>query len=762
LAWLASVFVCVAVAAMGAPPAYGAGGTISTIAGNGTAGYTGDSGAATSAELSDPHGVGVDSSGDLVIAGYSNQAVRLVAAASCSSGCPYGLASMTKGDIYTVAGNGIGGFSGDSGAATSAELNFPIGVGVDSSGDLLIADYINNRVRLVAAASCSSGCPYGLSSMTKGDIYTIAGNGTAGFSGDSGAATSAELNGPDGVAVDSSGDLLIADPFNNRVRLVAAASCSSGCPYGLASMTKGDIYTIAGNGTQGYSGDSAAATSAEVNRPAGVGVDASGDMLIGDVSNQRVRLVAAASCSSGCPYGLASMTKGDIYTVAGNGTGGFSGDMGAATSAKVQNPGGVGVDSSGDLLIADVFNQRVRLVAAASCFSGCPYGLASMTKGDIYTIAGNGTAGFSGDSGAATSAELHLPVGVAVESGGDLVIVDSLNNVLRLVTVGASPSLSMSVPSSGTAGSQISASSISAALSGGEASPAGTISFKVFGPQSSAPSSCGSGGTTVGTASVSGNGTYHSSAGFAPSIPGNYWWYASYGGDANNAAASSTCGTAMAETVVPDTGPPSISITSPANGARYTQGQVVKASYSCTDPDGAADVASCAGPVAPGSPIVTSITGAHSFTVHAADRAGKGASQTVSYTVAASGGGTPRIITSGRRSTKTHGAHVVVDPGIKVFCPAGGQPCTGNETATATLPASVGKSKKVIGRVHFTILAGRSSELRFKLTSKGARLLRKLKILRVKVTVVCRVDHNPSISATTTISIKAPPRRHHH
>ncbi|HUA44446.1 MAG TPA: hypothetical protein VMA77_04420 [Solirubrobacteraceae bacterium] len=572
---LLALMVCLLLCLFGAAAAFAAGGTISTFAGNGTVGYSGDGGAATSAELRNPTGVAVDASGDTLIADASNNVVRLVAAADCSSGCPYGLSSMTQGDIYTVAGDGTHGYSGDGGPATSAELHGPDLVAVDPDGNLLIADGANDVVRLVAAGDCSSGCPYGLSSTTQGDIYTVVGDGTAGYSGDGGPATSAELNQPDGMNVDSSGDLLIADLGNNRVRLVAAADCSSGCPYGLSSMTKGDIYTVAGDGTGGHSGDGGAATSAELNEPDGVGVDLNGDLLIGDEQNQRVRLVAAASCSSSCPYGLASMTTGDIYTVAGDGTFGNSGEGVAATSGELGDPAGVGVDPVGDLLIANVETSVVRLVAGVSCSSDCPYGLSSMTEGDIYTVAGDGSFGDTGDGGPATSAELAYPFDVAFQPDGNLLIAEQQGNRVRSVTLAsggaASPSLSATAPSNGTVGSAISASSVSSTLSGGT-SPTGTISFKVFGPESSPPTDCASGATTVGAATVTGNGTYDSSASFTPASAGDYWWYASYGGDADNNATASTCGASMAETVVSAIGAASPSVSGTPNTTSVTLG----------------------------------------------------------------------------------------------------------------------------------------------------------------------------------------------
>jgi hypothetical protein len=224
--------------------------------------------------------------------------------------------------------------------------------------------------------------------------------------------------------------------------------------------------------------------------------------------------------------------------------------------------------------------------------------------------------------------------------------------------------------------------------------------------------------------------------------------------------------TATVAITVVDTTAPSISIAAPANGAAYTQAQVVNASYSCTDPDGPTDVASCAGPVAAGSPIDTASLGAHTFTVLASDRAGNRVSQTVQYMVAASAHGgspTPTVKTSRRPSTKRRGATILVDPGIRVTCPAGGETCTAEETVTVRVAASAarGKTKKiVIGRQRFTIPAGESKELTLRLNGKGARLLRKLNMLRVSFVVISRVDHNKPITTTKTITIKLPPRKH--
>src|SRR5207248_1602279 len=373
---------------------------IYTVAGNGTYGFSGDGGAATAAELNSPDQAAVDGAGNLVIADGANDRVRVVAA---SDGTFYGQA-MTAGDIYTVAGNGTTGFSGEGGPATSAELDSPRGVTVDGDGNLVISDRGNNLVRVVAA---STGTFYG-QAMTAGDIYTAAGNGTLGFSGDGGPATSAELASPDQTAVDGAGNLVIADGANGRVRVVAA---SDGIFYGQA-MTAGDIYTAAGNGIGGFSGDGGPATGAVLSGPRRVTVDGGGNLIIAD---------------RGIFYGQA-MTAGNIYTVAGSGLPGFTGEGGVATTPRPAVPEPAAVDGAGNLVIADGANNRVRVVAPRA---GTFYGRA-MTKGHIYTVAGNGTFGFSGDGGAATAAELRIPEDAAVDGAGNLVITDSANNRARV------------------------------------------------------------------------------------------------------------------------------------------------------------------------------------------------------------------------------------------------------------------------------------------------------------------------------------------
>jgi len=215
----------------------------------------------------------------------------------------------TTGVLTLVAGNGTYGFSGDNGPATNAQLNGPVGVTLDSAGDLYIADQGNNCIRKVSG----------------GVITTVAGNGTLGFSGDNGPAVSARLD-FGGVAVDPAGNVYIADSGTSRIRKVS----------------NGVIATVAGNGTFGFSGDNGPATSAQLNGPSGVAVDSGGNLYIADVGNSRIRKVS----------------NGVITTVAGGGM--QSGDSGPATSAEMSGPAGVAVDSAGNLYIADTLDNRIR------------------------------------------------------------------------------------------------------------------------------------------------------------------------------------------------------------------------------------------------------------------------------------------------------------------------------------------------------------------------------------------------------------------
>ncbi len=449
-------------------------GDVYTVAGqaNGTGGNSGAGGLATSAKLSLPEGLGFDSGHDLYVAVTGNNMVQMV---SYSSQSLWGQ-SMTANRIYDLAGNagGTAGTGGDGGPGTSAYLDAPTSLSVNNGKQLYIADAGNNRIQELARTTHTE---FGIS-MTAGDIYTIAGqaDGTGGYSGDGGLATSAKIRNPQGLSVTSTdtmyiaeagnnrvgqvnssdiisdyagngwtlattgdggpavdaglnvpegevfdhyGDVIIADGGNNRIQEIAATAHTQ---WGIA-MQAGDVYTIAGSdqGFAGNSGDGGAATSARLNDPMSIAMDAAGNLYIADTSNCEIQEITAST--------------GDISTVAGSsaGTCGDSGNGGPATSALLTQIQGVALDSAGDLYIADTFNNQVREVFAAG---GQSFGK-SMTAGDIYTIAGStsGTAGTSGDGGAATSALLHYPVALGVDGTGNLYIADWGNNRIQEVPV---------------------------------------------------------------------------------------------------------------------------------------------------------------------------------------------------------------------------------------------------------------------------------------------------------------------------------------
>jgi uncharacterized protein (TIGR03437 family) len=280
-------------------------GIVSTVAGNGIAGYSGDGGLAVNASLSAETGLALDPSGNLYIADAHNMRVRMV---------------TPNGIISTVAGTGVQGFSGDGGPATSATLNVPASV-MFSNGNLYIADSSNQRIRKVSS---------------NGTITTVAGNGgPGGFSGDGGPATSAALNFPLGMAMDGLGNLYFADGGNNCVRRIA--------PNGVITTVAGN-----GNGTGGFFGDQGPATSATLNIPEDVAIDVANNLLIADSANNRIRKVVVSS--------------GIISTVAGITGNGFSGDGGPATQAELNFPWGVTTDATGDVYIGDRVNNRVRIV----------------------------------------------------------------------------------------------------------------------------------------------------------------------------------------------------------------------------------------------------------------------------------------------------------------------------------------------------------------------------------------------------------------
>ncbi len=328
--------------------------SITTAAGGGSAG---DGGTPLNALVILPAGLALDASGNPYVTD-TDARVR----------------SVINGVINTVAGDGIDAYSGpgfgDGGSATSVSLNDPEGAALDASGNLYIADSGNCSVREVSA----------------GVITTLAGGHGCGYNGDNITATSAMLNEPTGVAVDSTGNVYIADNYNHRVRKISG----------------GTITTIAGTGSPGFSGDGVA-TLVELNNPRYVALDSSGNLYISDFTNNRVR----------------RLSNGMLTTVAGNGAAGYSGE-GIATAVALNSPSGIAIDGAGNLFIAEWGGQRIREV----------------TGGMTSTIAGTGTPGFSGDGGPATSAQIDIPQQLALDTSGNVFFSDSDNNRVRVIHSG--------------------------------------------------------------------------------------------------------------------------------------------------------------------------------------------------------------------------------------------------------------------------------------------------------------------------------------
>ncbi|HEV8130550.1 MAG TPA: IPT/TIG domain-containing protein [Acidobacteriota bacterium] len=394
---------------------------ITTVAGGSS--FAGDGSLATSASLSFPWGISLDSAGNVYVTEPFNNRVRRV--------------NSRTGVIHTVAGNGRLDFSGDGGPATAASLSSPTGITVDNAGNLFIVDKNNRRVRKVDAATrvittvagggqpadnlgdngpatkaalkapnsvavdgqgnlfiSDSGSGPGSGRIRKvgvdGIIQTVAGGGSPVDNlGDGGLATSARLDSPDGITVDAAGDLVVADTDNNRIRKIDART--------------GIITTVAGGAFLAQDGVMATATS--LSSPHGVAVDADGNLFIADFGYARVRKV--------------SRTNNVINTVAGSNQLVFLGDNGPATDAAMA-PFGVAVDAAGNLFIADVFNSRVRKVDAISKF--------------ITTFAGTGSS-YTGDGGPATAAALNVPFSIYLDSVGNIYIADTINNRIRRVDV---------------------------------------------------------------------------------------------------------------------------------------------------------------------------------------------------------------------------------------------------------------------------------------------------------------------------------------
>ena len=348
-----------------------AAGSVLTHVGNGFNGYSGDDGPATSAKMRSPQGMAIHSStGDLYISDRHNNLVRMV--------------SKSTGIITTVVGNGLYGYNGDGMLATSSRLSYPTDVATDPvTGDLYIADSYNSIIRLLTKST--------------GIISTIAGTGAMGYSGDGGLAVEATLSYPEGIDVDpSTGNLYIADTFNNVIRMITKST--------------GIITTIAGLRLLGYDGDGGPATLASLYSPSGIAVAAvTGDVYVADTGNSMIRMITKST--------------GIVTTIAGTGASGYSGDGGPATSATLRRPSGVAIDVlTGNIYISDSYNNAIRMITKST--------------GMMTTVAGTSRKGYSGDGGPAALAMFSYPQSVVIDaSSGILYIADADNNVIRSVVL---------------------------------------------------------------------------------------------------------------------------------------------------------------------------------------------------------------------------------------------------------------------------------------------------------------------------------------
>ena len=339
---------------------------ITTIAGTGTAGYNGTGIAATSAQLSSPQGLAVDAAGNIYIGDMANFRIRKI--------------DISTGLISTIAGTGVNGYNGDGIPAISAQIGTPSALAFDENGDLYTTDW-TSRIRKIT--------------MSTGLISTVAGTGVAGYNGDGILATSAQLNMPNEVSFDASGNLYISDWINHRVRKV--------------DKSTGIITTIAGTGTAGYNGDGIAATAAQLNGPCGIIFDNKGNIYIGEFQGHRIRKINTGT--------------GLISTIAGSGTAGYNGDGIAATTAQLSFMAYIRFDAAENLYIGDAGNQRIRKIDKVTNL--------------ISTVAGTGTAGYNGDGIAATSAQLGTPYNLYFDKlNCNMYIAEYSNNRIRKITGG--------------------------------------------------------------------------------------------------------------------------------------------------------------------------------------------------------------------------------------------------------------------------------------------------------------------------------------
>ncbi len=340
---------------------------ITTVAGTGTAGYNGDGIPATAAQFNGVQGLALDGAGNIYAADIVGNRIRKI--------------TISTGLITTIAGTGTGGYNGDGILATAAQINIPSALAFDGNGDLYFTDRSNSRIRKITTST--------------GIITTVAGTGVGGYNGDGIVATAAQLNSPNEVSFDASGNLYIADWFNNRVRKIDKGT--------------GIISTIAGTGTAGYNGDGIAATTAQINGPCGIIFDNVGNIYIAEYGGARVRKI--------------NIGTGNISTIAGTGSFGYNGDGILATAAQLSGCAYIKFDAAENMFIGEGSNQRVREIIKST--------------GIITTIAGTGTQGYNGDGIPATTAQLNYPFYVLFDQPKcSMYIADYYNNRIRKVTGG--------------------------------------------------------------------------------------------------------------------------------------------------------------------------------------------------------------------------------------------------------------------------------------------------------------------------------------
>lgn len=348
-------------------------GKIETLAGGpGNVGYSGDNGPASEAKLGWVTGVCLDKEGNLYFSDGAANVIRRIARADR-------IITTVAGKFYGFNSNDPSSQLGDGGLAMLAHFNIPMSITADAEANLFISDAGNHAIRFVE--------------NTSGIISTLAGGkGLLGYDGDGGPATEAKLWNPHSVAINSDGDVLIADKQNSCIRKI--------------SNNTAFIETIAGMGPDfpGYSGDNGPATGAKLGEPVFIAVGGNGDFYISDNAHHVVRKVSG----------------GIITTVAGSGTPGYTGDNGPATAAALSSPAGLALDAYGNLFIADSGNNAIRMVSAST--------------GEIQTIAGTGSAGYSGDGASPSNAQLSAPLAVAVDEDGVVYIADTGNSAIRIVT----------------------------------------------------------------------------------------------------------------------------------------------------------------------------------------------------------------------------------------------------------------------------------------------------------------------------------------